>query len=104
TFYPYWYGFRYDQFRQLRQRGGQMNAKLFQEHHSQQLLSQAERDLNSAKTKYQQATTEMVEAIALNQWAAALNQFQQISSDTLAGKTARTRLEFYQTEYNKITP
>lgn len=104
TYYHYRHGFTYDQFGQLRQSIGQMTAKLFQEHQSQQLLNQAELELNGAKTQYQKATTTATQAAAVNQWAAALSQFRQISSDTLAGQTARTRLEFYQMEYSKINP
>lgn len=81
-----------------------MEAKLFQEQQSQIWLNQAEAELTQARTQYQQAATELEKSAALRAWAVALNQFQQISSETLAGKNARIKLKLYEAEHPQLQP
>lgn len=81
-----------------------MEAKLFQERQSQTLLSQAEGQLDQAKTVYQTAQSQAERVAATQQWDQALNQLQQISANTLAGQIARTKLNLYRNEHNRLIP
>lgn len=102
SIYRYWYGSNYDQFQELRKSSGQMTARLFQERQSQALLTEAEQALATAKTQYINAQSHPEKLAALAAWASALNEFEQISANTLAGQTARTKLKLHENEYLSI--
>lgn len=90
-----------DQFASLRTKVERLQAQIFQETQAQELLNQAEQAINQAKQQYQQVqATERSTVLA--SWYSALNQLKQISSNTLAGKIAYTKLTNYEQEYQQF--
>lgn len=90
-----------DQFSSLRAKVEGLEAQIFQETQAQEQLNQVEQAINSAKKQYQQVqTTER--STVLSSWYTALNQLKQVSSNTLAGKTADTKLKNYEQEYQQF--
>ncbi|XWK86999.1 MAG: hypothetical protein U7127_22750 [Phormidium sp.] len=90
-----------DQFSSLRAKVERLQARVFQETQAQEQLNQAEQAINTAKQQYQEVqTTER--STVLSSWYTALNQLKQISSNTLAGKLADTKLRNYEQEYQQF--
>ncbi|MBW4573670.1 MAG: hypothetical protein KME08_00120 [Aphanothece sp. CMT-3BRIN-NPC111] len=100
----WWYDWRFNiyQFQADRQKIGQLGAKVFQEKNAQTLLFNGEQALNTAKQQYQQASTTTDKQIAIASWQAAIDQLEQITSETLAGKTAQKKLEAYKRDFKEI--
>ncbi len=104
-YYDYWWytsRFSVGGFNAARARVGELQAKTFQEKNAQNALFSAEQALNTAKQQYQQATTSGDKLLAVQQWRAALDQFQQISGQTLAGKTAQQKFVAYERDFKEI--
>ncbi|MDA0212832.1 MULTISPECIES: hypothetical protein [Desertifilum] len=94
--YRYWgYGwqFSYAGWNSARARAGRLEAKVFQERNAQTQLSEANAALNQAKQQYAQAATPIDKPIAIAAWRSALDQYPQIPTSTLAGRTARQTYE-----------
>lgn len=90
-----------DQFASLRAKVERLQAQIFQETQAQKQLNQAVQAINTAKQQYQEVqTTER--STVLSSWYTALNQLKQISSNTLAGKLADTKLRNYEQEYQQF--
>lgn len=76
-----------------------LTAKVFQEQNAHTALTTAEQALNTARQQYQTATAPLDTRAAITAWRAALNQFGLVPDQTLAGKTARQKLEANQQEF-----
>lgn len=102
--YTFWFGWRFtlDEFKTSRQNISRMEAKLFQEKQAQMLLTQAEQALNKAKQQYEEASNVADKQKAIAAWQAAIDQVEQIPSETLVGKTARTKLAAYQRDFQQV--
>ncbi|HEY9874281.1 MAG TPA: hypothetical protein V6D12_12640, partial [Candidatus Obscuribacterales bacterium] len=99
-----WYDWRFSayQFHAARETLGQLEAKVFQGKNAQTLLFNGEQALNTAKQQYQQASTVTDKQVAIASWQAAIDQLEQIPSETLAGKTAQKKLDAYQRDFKEI--
>jgi hypothetical protein len=103
--YKYWW---YDQrfsiygFNTARSKVGLLAAKVFQEKNAQTLLTDNTQILLKAKQQYQQASTVTDKQSAIAAWRSALNQLEQIPSQTLAGKTARHQVDLYEREFQEV--
>lgn len=97
----WWYDWRlsYAGFYSTRSEVGRLQAKVFQERNAQTALFEAEQALDRAKQDYQQANQAADKQAAITEWRVALNQFEQISSQTLAGRIAQQRSNPYQQEF-----
>jgi len=80
---------------------GRLTAKVFQEQNAHTALTTAEQALNTARQQYQTATLPLDTRAAITAWRAALNQFELVPSQTLAGKTARQKLDANQQEFQE---
>ncbi|AFZ25456.1 hypothetical protein Cylst_3304 [Cylindrospermum stagnale PCC 7417] len=100
----WWYDSRFSVygFNAARSKVGLLAAKVFQEKNAQTLLTHNTQALLLAKQDYQQATTATSKALAIANWRTALNQLEQIPSQTLAGKTAQNQLETDKREFEEI--
>ncbi len=92
--YTFWFGWQFtlDEFQSARANVARMEAKVFQEKNAQIQLRQGEKALNTAKQQYQQRQTEVEKETAIASWQAAIDQLEQVPSQTLAGRTAQTKL------------
>jgi len=94
--------FTLDEFQQARQSVSRMEAKLFQEDNAQTQLVQAEQALNAAKQAYQTATETTPKQAALEDWQQGLDVLEVIPRQTLAGRTAQTKLMAYKRDFQDI--
>lgn len=94
--------FTLDEFQQARKQIARMEAKLFQETQAQTQLTQAEQDLGNAKQQYQEAPNPAEQSAAIAQWQQAIDTLGQISTQTLAGQIAQTKLAVYQRDFQKV--
>lgn len=92
-----------DRFASLRSELEQMQAQIFQEKQAQTLLKQAEQALITAKQQYQQAQAPSERSTVMVSWQANVERLKQISEQTLAGKTARTKLTNYQRDFEQFS-
>ncbi|HLO86518.1 MAG TPA: hypothetical protein VK203_16175 [Nostocaceae cyanobacterium] len=99
-----WYDWRFSVsgYNSARQKVGFLQVKVFQEKNAQTLLTNYTQSLTQAKQQYQQAKTDIDKQNALSAWRVALNQLEQIPTDTLAGQTARAQLDADKQELEKI--
>lgn len=88
-----------DRFASLRSELEQMQAKLFQEKQAQAQMEQAEQAINASKQQYQQAQTITDRSAVIASWKTNVERLQQISQETLAGKTASSKLSTYQRDF-----
>ncbi len=88
-------------FNNARSEIARLSAKVFQEQNAHTVLTQAEQALNTARQNYQQATLPLDTRAAITAWRAALNQFELVPSQTLAGQTARQKLDANQQEFQE---
>lgn len=100
----WWYDTRFSiyGFNAARTKIAQLEAKAFQEKNAQILLSDGEQALQQAKQQYQQASTATDKQVAISAWRSAIDQLNQVPSITLAGKTARAKLENYQRDFQDV--
>lgn len=97
----WWYNLRFStsSFNTARTEVARLQAKVIQEKNAQMVLFNAEQALNTAKQRYQQATTTLDKQIAIADWRSALDQFVQIPGQTLAGQTAQQKRQAYQRDF-----
>lgn len=102
--YTFWFGWQFtlDEFKAARAQVGRMEAQLFQEKNAQAKLTQTEQSLNTAKQEYQKAQTTAQKQQASTSWQTALDQLEQIPSETLAGKAAKTKLKAFERDFAKV--
>lgn len=77
-------------------------VKVFQQKNAQTQLMQAEQALNAAKQQYQQAPTPTVQSSAIASWQAAIDQLEQVPPETLAGRTAETKLVALKRDFEQV--
>ena len=102
--YTYWFGWRFSLYevQTARARVGQLEAKVFQEKNAQTLFMQGENALNAAKQQYQQVLTPVDKQAAIVAWQAAIDQLEQLPSQTLAEKTAQKKLDAYKRDFREV--
>jgi len=70
-------------------KAGQLEAKVFQEKNAQTALANAEKDINMAKTVFQEAAKPIDKKRAVQEWQASIDRLEQISPQTMAGRRAQ---------------
>ncbi|RUR73164.1 hypothetical protein ACF3DV_05210 [Chlorogloeopsis fritschii PCC 9212] len=95
--------FTFDEFEDARRRVARMDAKVFQEKNAFTLLAEAENALGVAKQQYEQAKNAQEQQQAIASMQVALDTLEQIPKETLAGKTAQTKLVAYDRDFSKVT-
>jgi hypothetical protein len=97
----WWYRWQFSpyQFNQSRAQIGTLTAKVFQEQNAQTALQDAEEALQAGQQSYQQSQTAADRSSAIATWQAALDQFAQISNQTLAGRAAQQKLTAYERDF-----
>ena len=70
-------------------KAGELEAKVFQEKNAQIALTDAEKDINMAKTVFQQAAQPIDKKMAAQNWQGAIDRLAQISPQTMAGRRAQ---------------
>ena len=100
----WWYDSRFSiyGFNTFRSKVGQLEAQVFQENNAQSLLTDKMLTFLNAKQQYERATTASDKQTAIAAWQTALNQFEQIPGQTLAGKTIQNQLDNYQREFQEV--
>jgi hypothetical protein len=91
--------FTLDEFEQARQRVGRLEAVVFQDKNALVPLNDATNSLATAKQQYQQAKNTKDRETAIANWQVAIDKLDQISQQTLAGKTAQTQLTAYKRDF-----
>jgi hypothetical protein len=91
--------FTFDEFEQARQRTARLEAVVFQDKNALVPLNEAKTALATAKQQYEQATNTKDRESAIANWQIAIDQLDQISQQTLAGKTAQTQLIAYKRDF-----
>ncbi|AFZ58737.1 hypothetical protein H6G54_20715 [Anabaena cylindrica FACHB-243] len=91
--------FTFDEFEQARQRIARLDAVVFQDKNALIPLNDARKALSDAKQQYEQATTTKDREKAIASWQTAIDQLEEISRQTLAGKTAQTQLIAYKRDF-----
>jgi hypothetical protein len=94
--------FTFDEFEQARQRVARLEAVAFQNKNALTPLNTAQKALEKAKQQYKQATNPQQKKQAITAWRTALNQLEQIPSETLAGKQASTQLAAQKEEFAQV--
>jgi hypothetical protein len=100
----WWYDSRFSiyGFNAFRSKVGQLEAQVFQEKNAQSLLTDNMQAFLNAKHQYEGATTITDKQTATAAWQTALNQFEQIPGQTLAGKTVQNQLDNYKREFKEV--
>ncbi|MEH1941115.1 MAG: hypothetical protein V7L01_12965 [Nostoc sp.] len=100
----WWYDSRFSiyGFNAFRTKVGQLEAQVFQEKNAQSLLTDNMQTFLNAKQQYERATTVTDKQTATAAWQTALNQFEQIPGQTLAGKTIQNQLDNYKREFQEV--
>ncbi|MEA5617844.1 hypothetical protein VB711_08330 [Cronbergia sp. UHCC 0137] len=91
--------FTVDEFEQARQRVARLDAVVFQDKNALVPLNQARTELLAAKEQYEQATNTKNKESAIASWQVAIDKLNQITPQTLAGKTAQTELAAYKRDF-----
>ncbi|MBM0743283.1 hypothetical protein JOY44_16965 [Phormidium sp. CLA17] len=101
-----WFGcswrFTLDEFQQARKNVARMDARLFQEKNAQTQLQQANTAVNSAKQSYQAAPNQARKDDAIAQWQQGMDRLQEVPGETLAGRTAQTKLKAYERDFQQL--
>lgn len=100
----WWYDSRFNiyGFNAFRSKVGQLEAQVFQEKNAQSLLTDNMQSFLNAKQQYERAATATDKQTATVAWQTALNQFEQIPGQTLAGKTVQNQLDNYKREFKEV--
>ncbi|NJK74411.1 MAG: hypothetical protein HC786_28390 [Richelia sp. CSU_2_1] len=94
--------FTLDEFQAARKNIGRMDAQIFQQKNAFKQLEEAEQSLNSAKQEYQQAKTATDRQKASGNWQSAIDRINQIPPETLAGETAKKKLQAAERDFQQI--
>ncbi|WP_016952347.1 hypothetical protein [Anabaena sp. PCC 7108] len=92
--------FTLDEFEQARKRVARLDAVVFQDKNALIPLNEAKKALLAAKLQYEQATNTKDREKAIASWQIAIDQLEEISQQTLAGKTAQTQLTAYKRDFD----
>jgi len=94
--------FTVDEFQAARKNVGRMDAQIFQQKNAFTQLSQVEQSLVSAKQEYQQAKNADDRQKASINWQSAIDQLNQIPAETLAGETAKKKLQAAERDFQAM--
>lgn len=101
-----WFGcswrFTLDEFQQARKDVARMDARLFQEKNAQTQLQKSDTEVNSAKRSYQAAPNQAKKEDAIAQWQQGMDQLEEVPDETLAGRTAQTKLKAYERDFQQV--
>ncbi|MBF2078588.1 MAG: hypothetical protein IGR76_08715 [Synechococcales cyanobacterium T60_A2020_003] len=97
----WWYSWRFSmsQFDASRAQIGTLQAKIFQEQNAYTAYTAADQAVSAAKQQYQKAVSPTDKKAAIASWQTALNQLDQIPSQTFAGQTAQKQLVAYRQDF-----
>ncbi|MDX2230867.1 MAG: hypothetical protein NW220_14600 [Leptolyngbyaceae cyanobacterium bins.349] len=94
--------FTLDEFQQARKDVARMEAKLFQERNALTTIAKAEEVIATAKQQYQQQSDTAAKQAALAQWQQAMDELKTVSQQTLAGRTAQTKLLAFERDFQQV--
>jgi hypothetical protein len=94
--------FTVDEFQAARKNIGRMDAQIFQQKNAFTELNQVEQTLSAAKQQYQQAKTAADRQKATGNWQSAIDSLNQIPAETLAGETAKKKLQAAQRDFQAM--
>jgi hypothetical protein len=101
--YCTWFGcswrFTVDEFETARQQAARINAIAFQDKNALTPLNQGEQAIQLAKQQYEQATNTQDREKAITSWQAGIDQLEEIPAETLAAKTAKSKLKAYKRDF-----
>jgi hypothetical protein len=102
SFFGCTWRFTVDEFQAARKSIGRMDAQIFQQKNAFTQLTQVEETLTSAKQQYQQAKNAADRQKASINWQSAIDQLNQIPPETLAGETARKKLQAAERDFQAM--
>ncbi|MBE9056623.1 hypothetical protein [Sphaerospermopsis sp. LEGE 08334] len=91
--------FTLDEFQQARERVARLDAVVFQDKNAIVPFNEAKNSLETAKQQYAQAKDTKERETAIANWQIAIDKLDQISQQTLAGKTAQRQLIAYKRDF-----
>lgn len=91
--------FTLDEFQQARERVARLDAVVFQDKNALVPFNEAKNSLETAKQQYAQAKDTKERETAIANWQISIDKLDQISQQTLAGKTAQTQLIAYKRDF-----
>ncbi|MCC3427060.1 MAG: hypothetical protein JGK12_24900 [Microcoleus sp. PH2017_01_SCD_O_A] len=94
--------FSVDEFQAARKNIGRMDAQIFQQKNAFTELNQVEQTLDAAKQQYQQAKTAADRQKATGNWQSAIDRLNQIPAETLAGETAKKKLQAAERDFQAM--
>jgi len=101
-----WFGcgwnFTLDEFQQARKNVARMEARLFQERNALTTVAKAEQTIATAKIDYEEQTGAAEKQTALDQWRQAMDELKTVSRDTLGGRTAETKLQAFERDFQQV--
>ena len=102
SFFGCTWRFTVDEFQAARKSIGRMDAQIFQQKNAFTQLNQVEETLTTAKQQYQQAKNAADRQKASINWQSAIDQLNQIPAETLAGETARKKLQAAERDFQAM--
>lgn len=102
SFFGCTWRFSVDEFQAARKSIGRMEAQIFQQKNAFTQLGEVEQNLNTAKQQYQQAKNAADRQKASISWQSAIDQLNQIPPETLAGETARKKLQAAERDFQAM--
>ncbi|TAD94189.1 MAG: hypothetical protein EAZ78_00645 [Oscillatoriales cyanobacterium] len=102
SFFGCTWRFTVDEFQAARKSIGRMDAQIFQQKNAFTQLTQVEENLTTAKQQYQQAKNATDRQKASINWQSAIDQLNQIPPETLAGETARKKLQAAERDFQAM--
>lgn len=102
SFFGCTWRFTVDEFQTARKNVGRMDAQIFQQKNAFTQLSQVEQSLAGAKQEYQQAKNAADRQKASINWQSAIDQLNQIPAETLAGETAKKKLQAAERDFQAM--
>ncbi|MEG3978557.1 hypothetical protein QT970_28670 [Microcoleus sp. herbarium8] len=102
SFFRCTWRFTFDEFQAARKNIGRMDAQIFQQKNAFTELNRAEESLKAAKQEYQKGKTATERQTASGNWQSAIDQLNQIPADTLAGKTAKQKLQAAERDFQAM--
>jgi hypothetical protein len=94
--------FTLDEFKAQRERIGRMEAQIFQEQNALKQLEEGTLAVETARRRYEAVQTSEEKLAILATWQTGMDQLAEIPAATLAGKTAQTRLQAFQRDYQTL--
>ena len=102
SFFGCTWRFTLDEFQAARKNVGRMDAQIFQQKNAFTQLSQVEQSLAGAKQEYQQAKNAADRQKASINWQSAIDKLNQIPAETLAGETAKKKLQAAERDFQAM--